>query len=155
MSASAPIKPWLAGADPVTVTDGEGGTYILTPSGEGASAGTITPHPGVVGSVQMDRAVRVVRCRSGQRASTPLASARRATMTLNWTGLSKSQRDTVNTFLRVTCKGGQIPFSVHVDGGSDNADLINVRQIGPLEDTMTENGSGPVYELSVRVEETF
>lgn len=155
MTIAAPIKPWLAGADPIVPTAGEDGSWPLTPIGEGASAGTISIGPDLVRGVTLSRATRVVRCRSGQRCAAPLATARRASFELVWTAKTKAQRDTITAFLRVTCKGGAVPFSFHVDGGSDGTDLINVRQIGEVDDVMTDNGAAPVYTVRVRVEETF
>lgn len=155
MSAPAAIKSWLAGSDPLVPTAGDGGTWPLKPIGEGAAAGTIPIGPDLVRAVSLSRATRTVRARSGELCAAPLATARRGTFDLQWSGRSKADRDTITAYLRDTCRGGGVPFAVHIDGGSDGTDLVNVRQIGPVSDVMTDNGAAPVYTIRVSVEETF
>lgn len=155
------LKDLAAGVDPLVIVDGQGPpgseTRLMTASAEGVSVGPSPVDPKLVARARVVRATRRVRSVSRHLATSGLATGRRLSFPIEWSGLSKAERDSLATFLQETCGGGELPFDIAPDGASSApGDRMTVRQVAPLADSHVSHGGGNrVYSLSVEVEEVF
>jgi hypothetical protein len=153
MRSAIRIMPWARGADPVSITAGDGGTYPLASVGEGSSVGSVPIDPDLVERIAVTRKTRKVRSRSNHVAGSGLASGHRLSMTLKWTGLSKAQRDTLMTFLDTTIGQTASPFDIAPDGPSSaSEERLKVRLRARATDTLDAKGA---YGVMAEVEECY
>lgn len=150
------LAPWLAPQEETTLSVGVDGLALLVPGTEPASAGAVPINPDLVEGLETTLPSRRVRSRAGYDQTSPAGTKPRPIVRVSWTGLTRAQRDTLMTFLRGDCGGGERAFSVKVDG----SDAVSTRAFRMLEDPADEwvardRGADGVYRVSVGCEQVF
>lgn len=150
------LGPWLAPQEETTLSVGVDGLALLIPGSEPLSAGAVPINPDLIDGLSSSLPSRRVRSRAGYDQTSPAETKQRPEVRVSWTGLTRAQRDTLMTFLRVDCKGGELAFSAKVDG----SDAATSRAFRMLEDPADEwvardKSADGVYVVTVRCEQVF
>lgn len=149
------LRAWRTGAQTVTPTEGSGGFHALAPIDEPGSVGAPPVTPDFVEGLSWTWPMRRKVARSGQVRTAPADNAARPRMTVRWTALTKSERDTLLAWFEADVQWTVKAFDLEPDGPGTGS--MTVRPIENPVDTYQGHRSNHagIYRVEVTVEEVW